>query len=311
MSRIAIVNPRAGGGRAGALWPQLFKQLVDTAGAFEHVLTTGPLDAERQSRAAIARGAKLIVAVGGDGTTNEVLNGFAMADGTVARAAALGVIPCGTGSDFGTSFGIDSDPGAAIAAIASGRERLIDIGRADFTGDDGQPESRLFANIASLGLSGTIARNVNMSAASARLPGSLRYLTATLKALASWQPLRVRLTADGTEFEREIMFAAVANGRYFGGGMMVAPDAQPDDGLFDIVIVGRTTKLYLARKIGLVYRGAHTALPEVEIIRAARLSAEPVAAGGERPVFFDMDGETPGKLGCTFTMLPGALRLAM
>ncbi|MBZ0161089.1 MAG: YegS/Rv2252/BmrU family lipid kinase [Notoacmeibacter sp.] len=311
MSIAAIVNPGAGGGRAAALWPAIRDKLVRAAGEIEPIFTAGPMDGERLARAAVARGARVVVAVGGDGTANEVANGFLMADGTVTASAALAVIPCGTGSDFGTSFGIDSDADAAIAAIASGRERLIDVGRAAFVDTDGQPASRLFVNIASFGLSGTIARNVNLSARSSRMPGRVKYLVATLKALASWQPMRIRLSADGRVLEREIMFAAVANCRYFGGGMMVAPEAEPDDGLLDLVIVNRTTKLYLARKIGLVYRGAHTILPEVEIIRAKRLEVEVADSAGTGTACLELDGESPGRLPCSFSLLPRALRVAM
>lgn len=311
MSIVAIVNPGAGGGRAQALWPAIREKLERAAGAIEPVFTAGPMDGERLARAAIAQGARTVVAVGGDGTANEVANGFLSPDGTVTTSAAMAVIPCGTGSDFGTSFGIDSDPDAAITAIASGRERLIDVGRAEFTDMDGKRVSRLFVNIASFGLSGTIARNLNLSARSARLPGRLKYLVATLKALAPWQPVRIRIVADGTVMEREIMFAAIANCRYFGGGMMVAPEAEPDDGLLDLVIVNRTTKLYLARKIGLVYRGAHTALPEVEIIRARSVEAEVADGAASGAAFVELDGESPGRLPCGFSLLPRALRLAI
>lgn len=309
MSLFAVVNPKAGGGRAAAAWPAISDLLRNAVGDFDHAFTTGPLDAKRKVSAAIARGEKLIVAVGGDGTANEAANGFLAADGTVNRSAALAVIPCGTGSDFGTSFGIDSDPEAAVAAIAAGRERLIDVGIATYLGDGGQTASRLFVNIASFGLSGTIARNVNRSVLASTLPGRVKYLAATLGALVSWQPVAIRLTADGKRLDREIMFAAVANGRYFGGGMAIAPDAVSDDGQFDIVIVGRTTKIYLARKIGLVYSGAHVTLPEVEIIRAKRLDVEIVSADSGRLVHLDLDGESPGRMPGSFSILSRALRL--
>lgn len=307
MDTFAIVNPGAGGGRAVTRWPQIQNLLTDAIGPFEHSFTNGPQDATKLARHAINQGVRRIIAVGGDGTINETVNGFADGSGGITNTCALGVVPCGTGSDFCRSFGINSDPAAAIARIASGQERRIDLGRAVYQSHQGGPEIRYFLNIASFGLSGAIAGNINRSAGPSWLPGQARYLIETLRSLVAYRSTVMKLTVDGVPMERDVMIAAVANGQYFGGGMQIAPGADPQDGQLDVVVISSVSKARLVRKILQVYRGAHLDLPEVEVFRGSRIIVEADAG----PVLLELDGESPGHLTVEFTIVPQAVRVLL
>jgi diacylglycerol kinase (ATP) len=307
MTTFVVVNPKAGGGRAQQAWPEISDRLRAAIGAYTHTLTGGVGDASQLVRDAIAKGARRVIAVGGDGTVNEVVNGFIEA-GSPAGDPELAVLPVGSGVDFARGMDMASGIEAGIARLTGGQLRIIDLGRATYVSDRGRLESRTFANIASFGISGLIVRQVNAARTLPMLPAGVAYYGATLRALALFRFQRVRLTVDTRKpIEVDIAAVAVANGRYFGGGMMIAPDAQNDDGLFDIVILRGTSKAVLLRDLRLVYGGRHRAHPAITILRARRLVAEPAGGLGSTPVLLEMDGEAPGQLRSTFDVLPRAL----
>lgn len=309
MQNCVILNPQAGDGQAGAVWPHIAPLLENVIGEFELARTEAPEDATHLARKAISDGAELIVSVGGDGTSNEVVNGFLDSNGNVSTNCALALVPCGTGADFGRSLGLAANPTVAISRISKHAERVIDVGVARYISNKDALASRLFLNIASFGLSGVISRNTERAVRLPLAPIRLTYLIETLRALRSYKPANVRLTIDDTVIEREIMFVAIANARFFGGGMMVAPDADPYDGLLDVVVLNRLSKIRLARKIPLVFRGTHIGLPEVEVFRGARIVAETQIKTDPTPVYLEIDGENPGFLDCEFTVLENALRV--
>lgn len=306
-----IVNPMAGNGRAAARWPAISAMAGDAFGPFSHAFTERPGHATQLAREAVSQGMERIVAVGGDGTANEVANGLLGAPTGSGPAAGLAVIPCGTGSDFVRSLDLRPGPAAAIARIAGSSGRRIDVGLATFRDNDGSVTQRHFINIATFGLSGTISARINDRSRAAFLPGPLRYLTGTLGALAGYRPPRMRLWADGEKIEREVYLAAVANACFFGGGMRIAPRAVLDDGLFDIVILDAIPRMRLARKIARVYRGTHLAEPEITCLRASHVIAETLSSDACESGLLDLDGENPGVLRAEFRILPRALRLLM
>ena len=308
---LVIVNPAAGSGKAAARWPSIATLLTGATGRFEHVFTEEPNHATVLASRAARRGIERIIAVGGDGTANEVANGILACRDTDAELPQLGVIPCGTGSDFCRSLGLKPDPAAAVARIASGATRMIDVGIAQYTCMSGAVAPRHFINVATFGLSGQISCNLNTRVKASLLPGPVRYLTGTLRALASYRPPRMRITIDGEAIERGVYFAAVANARYFGGGMHIAPTALLDDGLFDVVILDAISKWQLARKIGRVYRGTHVNEPEITLLRGSHVVAETVIGKDAAMGLLDLDGENPGMLRAEFRVLPRALRLSM
>jgi len=303
---VVIVNPQSQNGALGRRWPEL-------AGAirrhlpFDEARTRGPGDATRLTREALDAGADRVVAVGGDGTINEVINGFFDGDRAVAPRAALGVIPFGTGGDFRKTIHMPRDIEAAARILGRGTTRRIDVGHLTLTDRRGDLVSRVFANIASFGISGLVDRLVNES--SKALGGRLSFMLATARAGLRYKNQRVRLVFDGDTarpVDMTINTVAVANGRYFGGGMFIAPRAELDDGQFDVVAIGDLTPIDFVVQGRRLYNGTHLGLDKVTFRRARTVRAEPI--DGE-VVEMDVDGETPGILPATFTILPAALDL--
>jgi YegS/Rv2252/BmrU family lipid kinase len=300
---LAIVNPCSRGGATGRRWPEIEARLREALGAIEVERTRGPRDAERLAREGVRAGVELVIAAGGDGTASEVAAGLLGAD--LARYAELALLPLGTGGDLGRGLGLPRDLGQAIERIARGKARRVDAGRAVFCDAEGRPATAHFLNIASLGVSGLVTELVNR--APKALGGRVSFLLGTLRALARWRAAPVRLQIDGeTVHEGPLDLAAVANGCFFGGGMQVAPEARFDDGRFDVVWIRGTPKARLVRKLPLLYRGAHVALPEVAHRRGVRVEAWPL---GPEPVRIEIDGEPLGRLPAAFELLPGAITL--
>lgn len=308
-------------GALGRKWPGVAKVLRRELGSFEDVRTEAPGDATRLAREAIESGADRVVAVGGDGTINEVVNGFfvdgapvwASADGgeraAGAGAPALGIIPFGTGGDFRKTALIPADLTRAARILAAGKTRRIDLGKLEYRTRAGEAAVRVFINIASFGLSGTVDRFVNQG--SKRLGGKLSFFIASARGAWEYENQRVRIEFDddpGDSVEMTISTVAVANGRYFGGGMFVAPDAELDDGYFDVVAMGDLTLKDMIVHGRRIYKGTHLAMDKVSHRRARVVRAEAVG-GGE--VALDMDGETPGVLPATFRVMPEALSLVV
>lgn len=302
---VLIINPHSQNGALGRKWPHLSGQIRREFGSFEELRTRGPGDATDLARQAIEDGAERIVAVGGDGTVNEVVNGF-FDDGRLrARNVALGVIPSGTGGDFRKTLHVPNDPVAAARILARGHTRRIDMGKLEYTDDDGGTAVRMFINIASFGLSGLVDDYVNKS--NKRLGGKVSFFLASTRATLHYDNQRVHLEFDGNPrdaVDMTIKLVAVANGRYFGGGMFIAPDAELDDGYFDIVVLGDLGFWEMALNSRRVYKGTHLSLDKVSHRRARIVRAEPADGAVVR---LDVDGETPGRLPATFSIMPDAL----
>nr|HEX4313723.1 diacylglycerol kinase family protein [Kofleriaceae bacterium] len=302
-----IINPKSQGGRLGKRWRELAEQ-IGRVFPFDEAMTAGPGDATRLVREALRGGAERIVAVGGDGTVNECVNGFFEDGGgaAIAPEATLGVIPFGTGGDFRRTLVLPTEAAAAARAIANGPRAKIDVGRVTFATAGGGTATRMFANISSFGSSGVIVRLVN---ASGKKFGALSFALATVRGTMSYDNQRVALTFDGGErVEATINTVAVANGKYFGGGMKVAPDAQIDDGAFDVVCLGDLTFGEILTSGRKIYSGAHVAMPKVSVRRARVVEAAPIEPGGV--VELDVDGEAPGRLPAKFEVVPNALWFA-
>lgn len=310
MKATAIVNPNSSHGKTRASWPAIEARLGAALGGLTTVYTTGPMTAPALTRQALQSGSDLIVAVGGDGTINEVVNGFFANDAPVNPAARLALFTSGTGGDFRKTFGLPIDVDEQIARIARLNTRAIDIGKLSHLTDDGRPGVRYFDNIASFGLSGLADRSVNSLTWGKKFGGNFAFQWGTFKAMLRYKNQPVTIQIDGGEPRRfNVNTAAVCNGRYFGSGMMFGPNAEPDDGLFDIVIVADTTLGDTLRDSKKLYTGEHIKSPKATVLRGRRVHAAPVDEAASGPVLLDVDGETPGKLPATFEILPGALRL--
>ena len=301
-----VLNPRAAAGAAERKLPELVRALSETGASFEVELTRGPRDATRIVRDALRDGVEGIAVVGGDGTLSEAANGFFDERGEpIAPGAWLGPLPCGTGGDFRRTLGSPRGLDAMVTRMFWSRPRPIDVGWLTFIDDAGETDRRAFLNIASFGLGGKVDRLVNESPK--WLGGTPSFLLGTLRAMADYQNARVRIAVDdGPPREASILNVAIANGRYFGGGMHVAPRAKIDDGAFDLVTIELTPREAFTRTLD-IYRGSHVDADGVRYESATRVVAEPVNPG--EVVLIDVDGEAPGRLPATFEIKPGALLL--
>ncbi len=308
----AVVNPRSGGGRTGRAWRVISQTIEKELGPVRTHFTATPstphfLPAAELTSRALKAGAQLVIAVGGDGTIDEVVNGFFEDGAPINPEAHLAILNAGTGGDFRRTFDMPEETAEGVKRIASGDTRRIDIGKLTFIAEDGQETTRYFNNIASFGLSGETVRAVNNATWQKSFGGNFAFTWATLMTAWRHKPRPVKIETDeGFETVANIGLAAVANGRYFGSGLKVAPDAEPDDGLFDLVIMRDLGFMDLLTGGGDLREGKHVNGPKVEVVRARSVTATPL---GTEPVLIDVDGEGPGRLPARFEILPGALTL--
>ncbi len=237
------------------------------------------------------------MAVGGDGTVNEVAAGIVGGD-----EVELAVIPRGTGVDFVRTYAIPSRLEDAVRVALEGETRAIDVGRVAYRSWAGESDVSSFVNIASAGMSGAIAKRTNES--SKLLGGKASYLWATLAVFARWRNTEVRVTVDGEVRSGRMHDVIVANGRWLGGGMMICPEASPDDGVFDVLLIGDITKRDLLQTLPKIYRGTHLPHPKAELLRGAAVSVD-----SDEPLPIELDGEPPGTTPVRFDVVPRALRL--
>lgn len=303
MKTFLVVNPHSANKSTGRKWPEIAAQLSKTLGEFGHAFTQRPMEAATLARNAIRDGYECIVAVGGDGTINEVVNGFFENGKVLNPNAALAVLPRGTGGDFRKTFGWDGEVKSAIERLATDDTDTFDVGLLEYTDPSGNKAERYFANICSFGVGGLVDQEANRS--SKALGGKVSFMLASAKAMVKYSDQEVRFSADDGQVEAaKITSFAVANGRYFGGGMCVAPDARPNDGLFDVTIWTGYTLLDFVAKSKALYDGSHTRYKGTRTFRCKKVRAE-----SDHEVLLDVDGEQPGRLPCQMTIVPGAIRL--
>ncbi len=302
---VFVVNPRSAAGATLRRFERLRPVIRRVLGDFDVKLTQRPMHAPALCREAIDEGAKVVVAVGGDGTANEVLNGFFDADGARRGDAALGVMVSGTGGDFRRTFGWNTDPEEAIERLKTGAPRPIDVGRVTYVDHDGATVQRHFLNIASFGLSGAADDVVNRTPKT--FGPTVSFVAGTLRAFATFkaQPVSLQLD-DQPAIEETVQLVAMCNGQFFGGGMWIAPDADPFDGTLSMVTIGDVSKSFWLKNAPKVYSGRHTRLPGITVRSGRTLQATP---RGDTPVLLDIDGEQPGRLPATIEVLPGAVPL--
>jgi len=298
------VNPASAGGRTGRGWPVVAARLRAAGLDFDVVLTSCRGEATELSRQGLADGRALVVAAGGDGTINEVANGFFQAGEPVAAGTRLGVLPMGTGGDLRRTFGFPLDVDRAAAVLRAGRGRRIDAGRVTCTGPDGVTMVRHFVNIADAGIGGDVVDRVNRGRR--LVNGELTFLWASIRTLVAWRNRPMRIVIDGRVRELVAQQVVVANCGYFGGGMCVAPRAEPDDGLLDVVVAGDLGVWENVRGLGHIRRGTHLERGSAKLSHAL---AERVEVSSPDPVRVDADGEQPGVLPAVFEVQPAALEL--
>ena len=300
MKTRVIINPAAGGGRAGRQWSQHEAELRDAIGWFEPVFSTS----EQNATALAAEAAKdcgRVIAVGGDGTVNEVVNGLA----AVATSPEFGVIGVGTGNDFARALGIGSGWSHGIDALRDGKPRSIDLGLIRFTRPDGKRGQHWFANAADLGLIGEVVADAEKSRLKRWLGSKLAYPLHAVVVLSRYKGHRIAIEQDGGRREIDILAVAVANGRSFGGGMKIAPHAEFDDGLLDVIVVAKKPKVR-ASDLRLLYAGTHLNHPAVSHFRTAKVRFETVDGS---TMLCDADGELLGTAPCEIEVVRDKLRV--
>ena len=295
---VIIANPRAGQGKVERHLPEIERALTDARLAYRIVRTTHPGHATEAARQALESGDRYLVAAGGDGTVNEVLNGM-LDDGAAAYDALLGIVAAGSGCDLIKSLGVPGDAVRASQHLLTDAVRHIDVGKVTFT-DGGHEVTRYFANIAEAGLgAAVVARTTKLP----RSLGAAKYFCGFWLTLPAFHPAVVKLDADGSSFEWRAHNVVVANCQYYGGGMHISPKSQPDDGMLDVLaMVGPKTDAFTM--LPKIYKGTH--LPHRDIAEAR---ARTVRIDANPPLLIEADGEMLGTTPATFAVVPNAIRV--
>ncbi|MBC8199980.1 MAG: diacylglycerol kinase family lipid kinase [Desulfobacteraceae bacterium] len=298
-----IVNPNAGNGSTGTKWPFIKTLAENRLGSFMTHITAGPGDATVFAKDAVSKGIFLIVCVGGDGTLNEVVNGLMEHEESFRADLTIGFIPNGTGCDFIRTVAIPRNINEAIDIIAARNVRSIDLGRLVFRDHKGSECRRYFHNIASFGLGGEVAQRVNNTT---KLFGPFfSFIRATLISIFLYGKKQIYLKIDnGNQQMYSIWNVAVANGRYHGGGMLVAPDASVDDGLLNITLIGDLSLAGLFIHLPKLYNGKIKQVDKVITFTGKRIEVT-----SDQRVLLDVDGEQPGTLPVVIDVVPKALNI--
>jgi diacylglycerol kinase (ATP) len=301
---VLVANPSAGRGRAAAHLPAIEDELRSRGLEHRVVVTEGPGHAMRATREAIDAGERFIVAVGGDGTINEVVNGMIEDDEPLLPNLVLGAVSAGSGADFVKTFGLPDEAIAACAHLDGSNTHPIDLGKVTYrptaTRHDSEPLIRYFANIAEAGLGGAVVARAE------RLPRRLRgsrYFFGFWLTLPGYRRSLVRVDADRRSYEGRVHNVVVANGQFYGGGMRISPRSWPGDGFLDVLVM-KGPKSDAFTILPKVYRGEH--LPHRDIVE---LRTRRVGVDGDRPLPIEADGEVLGTTPAIFELIPRAIQL--
>lgn len=304
-----IVNPKSASGATRNNWAVTVSDLRAHFGAFHVAFTKSQGDGIALAKRSVESGRKFIIACGGDGTINEVANGILQ----TGEDIEFGVLPSGTGGDFRRTIGMPSNIRDAAKALRDGVSRWIDVGKVTFQDHNDQPASRFFLNVSSFGLSASINERVKKQSFLNWLPassvrGKANFAVSTLQEVLDSDFFTVRVKIDDKDEKtlNTINFA-VANSRFFGGGMKIAPDAKLNDGFLDIINIGDIKTLKILLNAYKLYGGSHVALKEVKSTVAKRVEVS--AFDENETIYIETDGELPGKLPALYEIVPNALRV--
>ena len=296
-----IVNPMARGGIAGKRWPHINKLLSDAGLAFDYDFTGGVGHGIELARGAVAKGYELVIAVGGDGTVSEVVNGIVDEEGK--GRAVLGIIITGVGNDIVRTLGIPRDYANACRVFSDFKTAAIDLGVVEYMRGD-EKARRFFINTAGLGFDAAVVeRTVGRNKA---IKGVIPYAFGLLSALRAYRNKDVVINIDGTASSQQAFLVVVNNGRYFAGGMKITPDADPCDGLLDAVILGDLGRVEVLWNLPKVYKGTHLTNPK---LKSCQVKA--IHIGSTERLLLQADGELLGQAPASIQVLPAALTVAV
>jgi diacylglycerol kinase (ATP) len=299
-----IVNPESNRGRTRHRWQEIKEALRSHIREFRYEFTEKPLQAIEISREAVRSGHDLIIGVGGDGTMNEIANGFFENRRLINPESTLGIVPSGTGCDLTKSLGIPPRLRDALKVIIEAPAAAMDVGRVSFRDNSGRETERFFLNVSDFGVGGEVVKRVNDRRLQRKASSYVRCL---VSAMANYRSRRIRIRVDGRELpEGEYLVGAIANGRIFGKGMKIAPQASLDDGLLDLVLVKSMKFLEFCRHGWRIFLGTHLSHPKISLVRGRKFEAETVEDGD---VLLELDGEQLGRLPAKFEIVPRVLQI--
>ncbi len=299
-----IVNPASNRGRTRRRWREIKEALKTFVREFQYDFTEKPLQAIDLTREAIKSGTELVIGVGGDGTLNEIANGFFEQNKIINPLASLAIVPSGTGCDFTRSLNIPSRLKQALQVIAEAVSVPVDVGHVTFRNHQGQEEERFFLNVADFGVGGEVVHEVNRQRLERKASSYFRTLVSTMM---RFRPKKVRLKLEGQELpEDDYLIGAVANGRIFGKGMKIAPRAYLDDGLLDVVLIKGMKFFEFLRNSWRVFTGAHLHHPKTFYWQGRFLDAQPLTL---EKILLEIDGEEVGTLPASFDIIPAQIRV--
>ncbi|HEX2920231.1 MAG TPA: diacylglycerol kinase family protein [Bacteroidales bacterium] len=299
---LVIINPNAGKGKGKKDSSRILSLLKKAGFTFTPKFTERRGHAIVHTKQGIEEGFRMIIIVGGDGTLNEVVNGIMTNGACPSEDITIGLIPVGTGNDWGRMFGIPMNYDSAISIITKNKTMLHDIGHVRYF-EETREKERYFINMAGLGFQSAVVKRSNHQKEKGR-GGKLIYLYSLLKTLITYRNVKSFIKIDNEEIEADIFSVSIGNGRYSGSGMRQNPEAIPDDGLFDISVINNMGKVEVVRSIGLLYDGTILSHPKIDGYRG-----KTIEISSETPVNVDADGETLGHTPACFNIIPRGINI--
>lgn len=299
----AVVNPSSANGKTGDKWPSIYHTLIESGIDLEYQFTSEHGNGIEITKKAINNGHERIIAVGGDGTVNEVINGLFTNEKLVNQNVKLAILGLGTGSDFIRTSKIKTDINAFIDLLKNNTPIKCDVGIVNHMDSKGNTKEHYFINASNIGIGADVVNCVNSR--SKVLGSKLTYLTGTIQTIAKYKNFHASILLDNNiKIESNFCGIVICNGQYIGGGMHIAPEALIDDGLFDIIVIKDISKIRLFSRFPLIYKGKHINLPEIEVYRSSKISIET-----NLPTLLETDGEIPGYLPGQYRILPQCLSI--
>ena len=299
-----IINPTAANGKGGKIWPDLKQELIKRFGSsFKWKITEYSEHAVELTRRLIHEDVKSIIAIGGDGTLNEVVNGFFHQGKLINSSVSLGTLSIGTGADFIRTSGWPKELPLALDRIELGKTRKIDIGKVQCKDQEGNSVVRHFINIADFGFGAEVVRKVNSS--TKYFGGKITYLAGILSTLITYKNKKISYKLDDGDWSTDKMNILIAgNGGYFGGGMNPAPMAELDDGQLDIIVIGDTNFFEVLKNLSSLRKGTHLDHPKINAYIAKKIQVK-----SDESVFVDLDGELAGQLPAIVEIIPKVINI--
>lgn len=298
----AVVNPVSANGSTGKEWPNFEKVIRQSGVDIDYKYTEYPMHAKSLAQEALKAGFEIILSVGGDGTMNEVLNGFFYEGELINENASLAIFSRGTGCDTIRTLGIGKDVHSIIEVLKNEKSMSIDVGLAEFVEYGGGKTQRYFLNVSDVGIGGETTYRVNNN--SKALKGFLSFLVGAFATMISYKNKDFEITIDDITINERLNSIIVANGKFFGGGMKIAPMADMNDGYFDIIVIGNISKFDFIINFPKIYKGEHMSHPKLRHYKGRK-----IRVNARQKALIEVDGEQPGVIEAKFDILPNKIKV--